>query len=80
MITLEDIIEELFGEIEDEHDVVEKIAIKNQDGSFTFSARLEIDEINNDFDITLQRQNHMKLWVVILYIILLKFLLKVKKF
>ena len=53
MITLEDIIEELFGEIEDEHDVVEKIAIKNQDGSFTFSARLEIDEINNDFDITL---------------------------
>lgn len=53
MITLEDIIEELFGEIEDEHDVVEKIAIKNQDGSFTFSARLEIDEINNHFDITL---------------------------
>ena len=53
ILTVEDIVEELFGEIEDEHDVVEKISIKNQDGSFTFSARLEIDEINNDFDITL---------------------------
>lgn len=53
MLTLEDIIEELFGEIEDEHDTVSNVAITHDDGSFTFSARLEIDEINTEYDITL---------------------------
>ncbi len=53
MLTLEDIIEELFGEIEDEHDTVTNITIAHDDGSFTFSARLEIDEINDNFDLNL---------------------------
>lgn len=53
MLTLEDIIEELFGEIEDEHDNVVDATIAHEDGSFTFSARLEIDEINDEYDLAL---------------------------
>ena len=53
MLTLEDIVEELFGEIEDEHDSVNNVSITHDDGSFTFSARLEIDEINMDHNIEL---------------------------
>ncbi len=53
MLTLEDIVEELFGEIEDEHDTVNNVSITHDDGSFTFSARLEIDEINTDHNIEL---------------------------
>ena len=53
MLTLEDIVEELFGEIEDEHDTVSNVSITHDDGSFTFSARLEIDEINTDHNIEL---------------------------
>jgi len=53
MLTLEDIIEELFGEIEDEHDTVTNVAIAHNDGSFTFSARIEIDEINSEYDLSL---------------------------
>ena len=53
MLTLEDIIEELFGKIEDEHDNVNNVSITHDDGSFTFSARLEINEINTENDIDL---------------------------
>lgn len=53
MLTLEDIIEELFGEIEDEHDTKTNVSISHNDGSFTFSARLEIDEINASFALAL---------------------------
>ena len=53
MLTLEDIMEELFGEIEDEHDTITNVLIKHDDGSFTFSARFEIDEINTDHGINL---------------------------
>jgi CBS domain containing-hemolysin-like protein len=49
MLTLEDIIEELFGEIEDEHDTISNTRIAHEDGSFTFSARLEIDELNSEY-------------------------------
>jgi len=57
MLTLEDIIEELFGEIEDEHDTVSNVAISHDDGSFTFSARLEIDEINTSYSLDLPRSD-----------------------
>ncbi len=53
MLTLEDIIEELFGEIEDEHDTVSNVAIMHDDGSYTFSARFEIDEINTGYSLQL---------------------------
>ena len=53
IISLEDIVEELFGEIEDEHDVDDYIAKRTDDGSYLLSARLEIERVNEMFGIHL---------------------------
>lgn len=53
LITLEDIVEELFGEIEDEHDVDELIEIQIDESMFKFSARLEVDYINEVYKLGL---------------------------
>ncbi|OZV69285.1 hemolysin family protein [Winogradskyella aurantia] len=53
IMTVEDIIEELFGEIEDEHDIVEQIEEQLNENTFRFSARLEVDYINETYKITL---------------------------
>lgn len=49
IITLEDITEEIFGEIEDEHDVEEFVEERISDTEFLFSGRLEIDYINEAY-------------------------------
>ena len=46
ILTVEDIIEELFGEIEDEHDTVELTESKINNNHFIFSARLDVDYLN----------------------------------
>ena len=53
VMTVEDIIEELFGEIEDEHDSVELTEEKLTDDSFSFSARLEVDYLNETYKLNL---------------------------
>ena len=53
IITVEDIIEELFGEIEDEHDQIALFEKKIDEGLYEFSARLEVDYINQNYDIKL---------------------------
>jgi CBS domain containing-hemolysin-like protein len=53
MLTIEDIIEEIFGEIDDEHDIDQFIE-KNPDiGQFIFSGRLEIDYLNEKYNLKL---------------------------
>lgn len=51
IITVEDILEEVFGEIEDEHDVEQLLAEQISDTEFRFSARQEIDFLNNTYDL-----------------------------
>ena len=53
MMTVEDIVEELFGEIEDEHDSVVLIEEEVAEGVYKFSARLEVDYINEAYKLEL---------------------------
>ncbi len=53
MMTVEDIVEELFGEIEDEHDSVVLIEEQLGEGKYKFSARLEVDYINETYKLNL---------------------------
>ncbi|MFT6064481.1 MAG: CBS domain containing-hemolysin-like protein [Paraglaciecola sp.] len=55
MITVEDIVEELFGEIEDEHDSQEFLEEKISDFKFNFSGRLEIDYLNEAYDLNIAK-------------------------
>jgi len=51
LITLEDLIEEIFGEIQDEHDVAEGTEKQISESEFLFSGRLEIDYLNKKYDL-----------------------------
>ena len=51
LITLEDILEEIFGEIEDEHDAEDHVEKQIGDDEFLFSGRLEIDYINEKYSV-----------------------------
>jgi len=50
IITLEDILEEIFGEIEDEHDQEEFVETIISDNEYLFSGRLEIDHLNETYE------------------------------
>ncbi|MCB9071852.1 MAG: HlyC/CorC family transporter [Prevotellaceae bacterium] len=53
IVTLEDIMEEIFGEIEDEHDNKEYVAKQVGENEYVLSGRLEIDHVNSLFDLNL---------------------------
>ncbi|MFM6933981.1 MAG: hemolysin family protein [Flavobacteriales bacterium] len=54
IITLEDVIEEIFGEIEDEHDKENWLEEKINDHEYLFSARIDIDYLNETFKLQLE--------------------------
>lgn len=53
IVSLEDIVEEIFGDIEDEHDSTKYIATQVGENEYMLSARLEIDKVNDIFDLGL---------------------------
>ena len=68
IVALEDIVEEIFGDIEDEHDSDKYIAKRTDDGDYVLSARLEIDKINEIFDLGLpESDDYMTLGGLILH-------------
>lgn len=53
LVSLEDIVEEIFGDIQDEHDNESYVAKQTKDGAYILSARLEIDKVNDMFNLQL---------------------------
>ena len=53
IVTLEDIMEEIFGEIEDEHDFKDITAEKTAENEYLFAGRLEVEEANQMFGLSI---------------------------
>lgn len=69
LLTLEDILEELFGEIEDEHDQVDHFEKKLSEEHYVFSARLEIDYLNQKYALQLpENENYETLGGLIVHL------------
>ena len=68
LVSLEDIMEEITGEIEDEHDNTNHVAKQLGDHEYILSARLEIEKINEQFDLDLpESDEYMTLGGLILH-------------
>ena len=68
IVSLEDIVEEIFGDIEDEHDSTSYTAKRVADGEYILSARLEIDKVNELFDLDLpESEEYMTVGGLILH-------------
>ena len=53
IVTMEDVVEEIFGEIDDEYDVEDEVEKEVGEGVYIFSARLEIDYLNENYKLDL---------------------------
>ena len=68
IVSLEDIVEEIFGDIEDEHDNTKYVAKQLSDGDYLLSARLEIEKVNELFDLNLpENDDYMTVGGLILH-------------
>jgi CBS domain containing-hemolysin-like protein len=54
IVTIEDVMEEIFGEIEDEHDIEQEYENQIDEHKFVFSARLEVDYLNHKYNFDLE--------------------------
>lgn len=57
IVTIEDVIEEIFGEIEDEHDAEEWLEEQIDENEFRFSARTEIDYLNQEYEMDIEESD-----------------------
>jgi CBS domain containing-hemolysin-like protein len=53
IVSLEDLVEEIFGDIEDEHDTTNYVCKQTGEHEYVLSARLEIEKVNETFDLHL---------------------------
>ncbi len=60
IVTLEDVVEEIFGEIEDEHDNNKVIMRKDNDDEYLISGRAEVDILNETFDLHIPESDEYK--------------------
>ena len=56
LVTLEDLVEEIFGEIRDEYDVEAEPVVEEADGSFVFSGAADVDEIADRLHVSIERE------------------------
>jgi putative hemolysin len=61
IITLEDILEEIFGEIADEHDEEDFVEVQISKNEYHFSGRLEISQLNDKYDLDLPDDDYVTL-------------------
>ncbi|MGM0650847.1 MAG: hemolysin family protein, partial [Bacteroidota bacterium] len=54
IVSIEDLLEEIFGEIEDEYDTVDIVEKKLPGGAYVFSGKIEIDYLNEKYDFNLK--------------------------
>jgi putative hemolysin len=54
MVTMEDLIEELVGDIADEHEIVEEYVQAQPDGSYILDARIPLDEVNERLELDIE--------------------------
>ncbi|MCH3993826.1 MAG: hemolysin family protein [Prevotella sp.] len=68
IVSLEDVVEEIFGDIEDEHDSNHLIAKRIDKNTYILSARMEIDKVNEKFGLHLpENEDYMTIGGLILY-------------
>lgn len=58
MVTVEDVMEEIFGEIKDEHDIEDAVEGRISEHEFIFSARLEVDYLNDRYGLNIPKGNY----------------------
>jgi CBS domain containing-hemolysin-like protein len=56
LVTIEDLLEEIVGEIRDEYDVEAEPIVEERDGTWTFSAKVNIDEVNERLGVAIEPQ------------------------
>lgn len=69
IVTIEDIIEEIIGEIRDEHDMEEEVFQPQEDGSILVSARATLDDFEDRFNVALPRGGYDTLGGFIIHLL-----------
>src|SRR5919197_5046648 len=56
LVTVEDLLEEIVGEIRDEYDVESDTVVEEGDGSFVFSGKVSVDEVRDRLGVEIERE------------------------
>ena len=56
LVTVEDLLEEIVGEIRDEYDVESDTVVQESDGTFVFSGKVAVDEVRDRLGVEIERE------------------------